>query len=62
VTEPSPESRHAPKRAPVELADLTLLVVVPGRPEDIRAFTDAEAQDAVDYAAATGGTVQPLPK
>lgn len=62
MTEPSPPSRQAPKRAPATLADLTLLVVVQGRPEDVRAFTDAERQEAADYAAAAGGTVHPLAK
>jgi len=61
VTEPSPDSRHAPKRAPARLADLMLLVIVPGRRDDVRAFTDTERQEAADYAAATGGTVQQLP-
>jgi len=58
VTEPSPDSRHAPKRAPARLADLMLLVIVPGRRDDVRAFTDTERQAAADYAAAT---VQQLP-
>lgn len=62
MTEPSPESRQAPRRGAASLADLTLLVVIPGRPEYVRAFTDDEHQEAADYAAATGGTVQPLPK
>jgi hypothetical protein len=38
-----------------------LLVIVPGRRDDVRAFTDTERQEAADYAAATGGTVQQLP-
>jgi hypothetical protein len=43
-------------------ADPTLLVVVPAWPDDVRVYTDEERQEAADYAAATGGTLQPLPK
>jgi hypothetical protein len=35
------------------MKDLTLLVGVPGRPEEIRAFTAAERDEAADYAAQT---------
>jgi hypothetical protein len=46
---------------PVDVADFTMLVRVPGRPDAIRAFTDAEDTEAHQYAAETGGTVVPLP-
>ncbi|MGA9376356.1 MAG: hypothetical protein WBV64_15280 [Mycobacterium sp.] len=46
---------------PVDVADFTMLVRVPGRPDLIRAFTDAEDTEARQYAAETGGTVVPLP-
>ena len=38
-----------------------LLVRVPGRPEDLQAFTAAERRAAEVYAAATGGIVDELP-
>jgi hypothetical protein len=37
------------------MKDLTLLVRVPGRPEDVRAFTDPERDEAATHAAQTGG-------
>jgi hypothetical protein len=46
---------------PVDVADFTLLVKVPGQPAAIKAFTDDEADDARKYAADIGGTVVPLP-
>jgi len=61
VTEPSPPSRHAPSRPRAAIKDLTLLVRVPGRPEDVRAFTDAERDEAAAYAAETGGITKDLP-
>jgi hypothetical protein len=55
-------SRDTPKRRSVRLADLALLVRVPGRPETVRAFTRAEAAEADKYAARFEGaaTVEPL--
>jgi hypothetical protein len=61
VTEPIPPSRHAPSRPRAAIKDLTLLIRVPGRPEDVRAFTDAERGEAAAYAAATGGITEDLP-
>jgi hypothetical protein len=61
VTEPSPPSRHAPNRPRAAIKDLTLLVRVAGRPEDVRAFTDAERDEAAAYAAETGGITEYLP-
>jgi hypothetical protein len=62
VTDPSPpSSRQAPKRPPAATKDLMLLVRVPGRPEDVQAFTAAERRAAEVYAAATGGIVDELP-
>lgn len=43
------------------IADFTLLVRVPGRPDAVRVFTDDEADDAAAYAAATGGSIAELP-
>ena len=48
------------KRARANIADLTLIVRVPGRPADVRVFTDAEKDDAHKYASCVGGTVEPL--
>lgn len=45
----------------VTTSDFTLLVRVPGRPDAMRVFTDEEADDAVAYAAATGGSIAELP-
>lgn len=45
----------------VEIADFTMLVRVPGRPEAVSVFTDAEVDEANRYAAETGGTVVALP-
>lgn len=49
------------RTAPVEVSDFTMLVKVPGRPAEIRVFTDDEADEARAYAEATGGTIVPLP-
>ncbi len=51
--------RRRPRSA-AKLADLTLIVRVPGRPADVRTFTDAEADAAQRYAAEHGSTVEPL--
>ena len=53
-------SRDSPKRDKVRLEDLEWLVRAPDRPEAIRAFTAAERGDADAYAAAVGGSVEPL--
>lgn len=45
----------------VDVADFTMLVRVPGRPDAIRAFTDAEEPEAHQYAADGGGVLVPLP-
>jgi len=42
VTEPNPSSRQGPKRPHAAIKDLTVLVRVPGRPEQVRAFTAAD--------------------
>lgn len=62
----SPHPHHVVQKprkrtTPVEVADFTMLVKVPGQPEAIKAFTDDEAEEARKYAADTGGTVVPLP-
>lgn len=61
MTEPSLEQRLSPKRGHVRIADLELLVRVPGRPDAIRAYNNAEQDEAQAYAAANGGTVEKLP-
>jgi hypothetical protein len=38
-----------------------LIVRVPGRPEQIRAFTSDERDEAAEYAAKTRGTIEDLP-
>ena len=55
--------RQAPRRRSSEtrIADLTLLVTVPGAPAEVRVFTDDEADDAARYAAEVGGEVRTLP-
>lgn len=55
-----PADRKTPKRARANVADLTLIVRVPGRPADVRVFTDAEADDAQKYANSVGSTVETL--
>lgn len=52
--------RRAPKRARVELADLTLIVRPPGRPAQVRAFTADEHAEAQAYASETDASVQVL--
>ena len=61
VTEPAAPSRQSPKRPPATIDDLVLLVLVPGRPDAIRACTAAERGEADAYASAAGGSVEPLP-
>ena len=61
VTEPIQPSRQAPKRPPATIQELTLLVRVPDKPAEVRAFTAAERAEADRYAAATGGIVDDLP-
>lgn len=56
-------SEHRPpaRRRTDKVSDFTLLVRVPGQPAAVRVFTAAEAPEASQYAAATGGTVENLP-
>jgi hypothetical protein len=55
-------SRQKPKRSDaISVAGITLLVRPPGRPQLIRAFTDAERADAELYAEQAGATVETLP-
>ena len=62
MTDPTvPSSRQAPKRPPAAIADLTLLVRVPGRPDLIQAFTAAGQVEADAYPAVTGGVIEHLP-
>ena len=55
--------RQTPRKrtGEAQIADFTMLVRVPGQPAAVRVFTDAERAAADTYAAATGGTVVPLP-
>ena len=53
----SPRTRSAD----VHIADLTMMVRVPGQPAAVRDYTEAESDDAARYAAETGGEVVRLP-
>lgn len=55
--------RQSRRRSPevIGVGDFTMLVRVAGRPAATRVFTDAESNEAAQYAAETGGTVVPLP-
>ncbi|MFA4085292.1 hypothetical protein ONA92_26720 [Mycobacteroides salmoniphilum] len=57
-----PEIR-VPRRngAGASLAELTLLVRVPSNPDLTAVYTDEQAEEARQYAAANGGTVVALP-
>lgn len=60
MPEPVRSSRQARKLPPVKIEDLTVLILVPGRPQAVRAFTDTERDLAEQYAADEGGVVVPL--
>lgn len=60
MTEPGPADRRAPKRARVQVADLTLIVRPTGQPTKIAAFTADERAEADDYAARMGAGVEEL--
>ena len=60
MTEPTAADRRSPKRARVQVADLTLIVRPTGRPDKIAAFTDNEADEATAYAARMGAYVEHL--
>ena len=55
--------QQAPRRGPGELsvADLAILVRVPGQPTAVRVYSDDERVEAARYAAEVGGVVVPLP-
>ncbi len=59
----APPSRVSPRKRnqSISVADITMLVRVPGKPTAIRAFTDDERELAAEYAAETGGEIVPLP-
>ncbi|MGW0455875.1 hypothetical protein [Gordonia sputi] len=61
MTDPNTADRRAPKRARVQVADLTLIVRPTGQPTKIAAFTADERADADDYAARMGAHVEFLP-
>ncbi|WP_079548287.1 hypothetical protein [Mycobacteroides abscessus] len=61
MSEPVHHSREIPPRRGVKIADLTLMVRVPGRPAAIRVFTDGEKSEAARYAEKEGGQCVPLP-
>lgn len=63
MTEDVHHTRQAPtkRRGDETVADFTLLVRVSGQPATFKAFTDAEQDQAHQHAAATGGTIVPLP-
>ena len=53
-------SSERPKRARAAVAELALIVRVPGHPAAVQAFTDNERTVAQRYADEVGGTVEPL--
>jgi len=55
---------HVKPRQPLvdSINELTILVRVPGQPAKTRAFTDAEAAEARDYADRHGGSYESLPQ
>lgn len=55
------EIRIPPQQPLVSLKALTVLVRVPGKPDAARAFTTNEADEARQYAAEHGGTLEQLP-
>lgn len=59
MSESPVESRVKP-RGSEKLSELTLIVRPPGRPAEIRTFTDAQRGEAERYATDTGATVEPL--
>ncbi|WP_102145875.1 hypothetical protein [Mycobacterium hubeiense] len=63
MTEPSNLGVQKPRKRTddTEISEFTMLVRVPGQPEALSVFTDAEVEQANRYAAETGGTVVPLP-
>lgn len=55
------KAMRIPPRLPlVPLSALAWLALIPGDPAAVRAFTDAEVDDARRYAAERGGTCEPL--
>lgn len=56
-----PEIRVPRRNAGATLAELTLLVRIPGHPELANAYTDEQAEGARQYAAEHGGTIVALP-
>lgn len=55
------ERRPPARRRDTKVSEFTLLVRVPGDPSAIRVFTPDDADEAAQYAAATGGTIEDLP-
>lgn len=53
-------SSNRPKRARVDISELTLIVRPPGNPAAVQAFTDAEADEAHRYATSIDAQVEPL--
>ena len=56
------ERRPPARRRDTKVADFTMIVRVPGKPDAARVFTSGEADEAAQYAAANGGAVAPLPQ
>lgn len=61
VSEPSHVVRQQPRSSGAELSDFTLIVRPPGRPADIRVFTDGQRVEAELYAADNEAVVESLP-
>lgn len=53
-------SSRRPKRSRVDISELTMIVRPPGDPSAVQAFTEAEAAEARQYAAAMDAEVEPL--
>lgn len=53
--------RQQPRSSGGELADFTLIVRPPGRPAEIRVFTDGQRVEAEQYAVDNGAVVESLP-
>lgn len=60
MTDPTAADRRTPKRARVQVTDLTLIVRPAGQPSKIAAFTADELAEATAYAERMGAQVEDL--
>ncbi|MGB8406688.1 MAG: hypothetical protein WCE30_21765 [Mycobacterium sp.] len=63
MTDPSPLSERRPpaRRRDDKIADFTMLVRAPGNRGVVKVFTDAEEQEAAEFATSVGGVIERLP-